>query len=51
MSFTLVRGSAIIGATRPEQVEENARAAGVALDASVVERVERALAGATDATT
>jgi aryl-alcohol dehydrogenase-like predicted oxidoreductase len=37
--------SAIIGASRPEQVEENARASGVVLDASVVERVERALAG------
>ena len=36
--------SAIIGATRPEQVEENARASGVALDASVVERIDQALA-------
>ena len=41
--------SAIIGATRPEQVEENAGASGVVLDPAVIERVERALAGAADA--
>ena len=35
--------SAIIGATRPEQVEENAASSGVSLDASVTERIERAL--------
>ena len=35
--------SAIIGATRPEQVEENAAASGVSLDASVTERIERTL--------
>ena len=35
--------SAIIGATRPEQVEENARASGVKLDAGVLERIETAL--------
>lgn len=37
--------SAIIGASRPEQVEENARASGVELPPDVVDRVERALAG------
>jgi len=37
--------SAIVGATRPEQVEENARASGVALAEDVVARVERTLSG------
>jgi aryl-alcohol dehydrogenase-like predicted oxidoreductase len=37
--------SAIIGATRPEQVEENAGASGVKLDAAVLERIDAALAG------
>jgi aryl-alcohol dehydrogenase-like predicted oxidoreductase len=37
--------SAIVGATRPEQLEENARASGVALDAAALARIERALAG------
>ena len=37
--------SAIIGASRPEQVEENARASGVDLAAEVIDRVERTLAG------
>jgi aryl-alcohol dehydrogenase-like predicted oxidoreductase len=36
--------SAIIGATRPEQVEENARASGVELDATTIARIESALA-------
>jgi aryl-alcohol dehydrogenase-like predicted oxidoreductase len=36
--------SAIVGASRPEQLEENARASGVRLDADVLERIERALA-------
>ena len=36
--------SAIIGATRPEQVEENARASGVTLDAEVLRTIEAALA-------
>ena len=36
--------SAIIGATRPEQVEENARASGVKLDAEVLRRIEEVLA-------
>jgi aryl-alcohol dehydrogenase-like predicted oxidoreductase len=36
--------SAIIGASRPEQVEENARASGVVLDPETVRRVEQALA-------
>jgi aryl-alcohol dehydrogenase-like predicted oxidoreductase len=35
--------SAIIGASRPEQVAENARASGVQLDATTVARVEAAL--------
>ncbi len=35
--------SAITGATRPEQVSENARASGVKLDAAVLERIEDAL--------
>ena len=38
--------SAIIGATRPEQVTENAGAAGVRLDAGVVAAVEEALSAA-----
>jgi aryl-alcohol dehydrogenase-like predicted oxidoreductase len=37
--------SAIIGASRPEQVEENARASGVDLSPDVVGRIERSLAG------
>lgn len=36
--------SAIIGATRPEQVEENARASGVRLPEDVLKRIEAALA-------
>jgi aryl-alcohol dehydrogenase-like predicted oxidoreductase len=36
--------SAIVGASRPEQIEENARASGVRLEADVLERIERALA-------
>ena len=36
--------SAIIGATRPEQVEENARASGVRLDVATVARIDQALA-------
>jgi aryl-alcohol dehydrogenase-like predicted oxidoreductase len=36
--------SAIIGATRPEQVEENARASGVKLDADVLRRIDEVLA-------
>ncbi|WP_049578114.1 aldo/keto reductase family protein [Streptomyces sp. SBT349] len=32
--------SAIVGATRPEQVAENVKAAGVTLDASLLERIE-----------
>jgi aryl-alcohol dehydrogenase-like predicted oxidoreductase len=35
--------SAIIGASRPEQVVENAAASGVRLDAATVARVEAAL--------
>jgi 1-deoxyxylulose-5-phosphate synthase len=38
--------SAIVGASRPEQVEENARASGVKLDAAVVARMEEAVAHA-----
>jgi aryl-alcohol dehydrogenase-like predicted oxidoreductase len=37
--------SAIIGASRPEQVEENAGASGVKLDAAALERIDAALAG------
>jgi aryl-alcohol dehydrogenase-like predicted oxidoreductase len=36
--------SAIIGATRPEQIEENARASGVALAPEVLARIDAALA-------
>jgi len=36
--------SAIIGATRPEQVAENAQASGVRLEVEVLERIESALA-------
>jgi aryl-alcohol dehydrogenase-like predicted oxidoreductase len=36
--------SAIIGATRPEQVEENAKASGVTLDAEALARIDAALA-------
>jgi aryl-alcohol dehydrogenase-like predicted oxidoreductase len=35
--------SAIIGATRPEQVEDNARASGVELDAALLERIDEIL--------
>ncbi|MPZ83348.1 MAG: aldo/keto reductase [Actinophytocola sp.] len=38
--------SAIIGATRPEQVTGNAKAAGVRLDADVLDRIDKALDGA-----
>ena len=37
--------SAIIGASRPEQVHENVKAAGVKLDASVLERIDKVLEG------
>jgi len=37
--------SAIIGATRPEQVEENAGASGVKLDTAALKRIDAALAG------
>jgi aryl-alcohol dehydrogenase-like predicted oxidoreductase len=35
--------AAIIGATRPEQVEDNVKAAGVKLDPAVLERIDEAL--------
>lgn len=38
--------SAIIGASRPEQVSENARASGVRLDAGAIQRIEEAIGGA-----
>ena len=38
--------SAIIGATRPEQVEDNVKASGVTLAADVLARIDAALAGA-----
>jgi len=37
--------SAIIGASRPEQVESNVRAVGVKLTADVLERIDRAVGG------
>ncbi|HET9138715.1 aldo/keto reductase family protein [Actinophytocola sp.] len=37
--------SAIIGATRPEQVTENVKAAGVRLDAEVLDRIDKVLDG------
>ncbi|MDO5676382.1 MAG: aldo/keto reductase family protein [Propionibacteriaceae bacterium] len=37
--------AAIIGASRPEQVEENVKASGVELDADVMERIDQALQG------
>jgi aryl-alcohol dehydrogenase-like predicted oxidoreductase len=36
-------GAAIIGASRPEQVEDNVRAAGVRLDADVLRRIDEVL--------
>ncbi|WP_029214595.1 aldo/keto reductase family protein [Kallotenue papyrolyticum] len=38
--------SAIIGATRPEQIDDNVRAAEVQLSAEVIERIEQILSGA-----
>ena len=35
--------SAIIGASRPEQVEDNAAASGVELDATTLERIDEIL--------
>ena len=35
--------SAIIGASRPEQITENAKASGVKLEASVLQRIDEAL--------
>jgi aryl-alcohol dehydrogenase-like predicted oxidoreductase len=37
--------SAIVGATRPEQVTENVKASGVTLDADVLSRIDKALDG------
>ncbi|PLT48157.1 voltage-gated potassium channel beta subunit [Paenibacillus pasadenensis] len=37
--------SALVGASRPEQVVENAKASGVKLDAEIVERIESILTG------
>ena len=37
--------AAIVGATRPEQVRENVKAAGVRLDAGVMARIDEALGG------
>jgi aryl-alcohol dehydrogenase-like predicted oxidoreductase len=37
--------SAIIGASRPEQVAENVKAAGVKLDAEIMERIDKVLEG------
>ncbi len=41
--------SAIVGATRPEQVDENAGASGVKLDAGTLEHIEQMLAGSSGA--
>ena len=38
--------SAIVGASRPEQVAENARASGVSLDAEALARIEAAIGDA-----
>nr|MBA2414646.1 aldo/keto reductase [Geodermatophilaceae bacterium] len=35
--------AAIIGATRPEQVQDNVKAAGVRLDADVLARIDKVL--------
>jgi aryl-alcohol dehydrogenase-like predicted oxidoreductase len=35
--------AAIVGATRPEQVRENVKAAGVRLDADVMSQIDQAL--------
>ena len=35
--------SAIVGASRPQQVEDNAAASGIELDADVVRRIDEAL--------
>ena len=37
--------SAIIGATRPEQIADNVRAVGVTLSAEILERIDQALDG------
>jgi aryl-alcohol dehydrogenase-like predicted oxidoreductase len=39
--------SAIIGASRPEQIEENVRAVGVVLPADALDRIDAAVSGAT----
>jgi aryl-alcohol dehydrogenase-like predicted oxidoreductase len=39
--------SAIIGASRPEQVEENVKAAGVKLEAELLEKIDKVLEGVT----
>jgi aryl-alcohol dehydrogenase-like predicted oxidoreductase len=38
--------AAIVGATRPEQVRENVKAAGVTLDAGLMRRIDEALGDA-----
>jgi aryl-alcohol dehydrogenase-like predicted oxidoreductase len=40
--------AAIIGATRPEQVTENARAAGVRLDPEILQRIDDILGPAVE---
>jgi aryl-alcohol dehydrogenase-like predicted oxidoreductase len=37
--------SAIIGASRPEQIADNVRAVGVTLPAEAMERIDRAVSG------
>ena len=40
--------AAIIGASRPEQVQDNVKAAGVRLDADVLARIDEVLGGAVE---
>jgi aryl-alcohol dehydrogenase-like predicted oxidoreductase len=35
----------LVGATRPEQVEENVKASGIRLDAAILDAIDEALAG------
>jgi len=37
--------SAIVGATRPEQLEENVKAAGVKLDADLLKKIDEVVGG------
>jgi aryl-alcohol dehydrogenase-like predicted oxidoreductase len=37
--------AALVGATRPEQVEENVKASGIRLDAAILDAIDEALVG------